>query len=558
MSSQSFIGEEVETEIVFEAEVEVSSEEPPMEEWSSYILELPEENVKKLLAEKGLYHAGSGEICGKYIGMSDSAIFRHLYYNYPAVVDPGITRALFRPEDPIIYPDDGQELYLAVCKEMNQSPVKIFSKGLMEEVIDLKYYCVNSAGVRPMSMALTFNRNVRVLNLADNFLSIDACYHLGQMLAKNTHLEELNISGCRIGPVGAKRLFAGLATNKTLKILNLNRNQLTDAGMENLATVVFKGINVQKIYLSYNNIGGKGAGVLAEAIETYNRFTHVDLSWNNLYTPLGTFNLLSRFSENKVLQELNLSWNTLSGARLGTAVKNALSAPNLRHLNLSNNRLNGEAITNIIGGLNKAKKLVTLDLSYNPMTPGDALQILLKVKAPNIKVQKILMENVFVTGEFLLYLSAIKETKSKKNLVVTYGGVIGAFKGKGPDPRELILDRAEFLAKKPKKRPVDVALVAMQLLKDKNEIMQSKDFTSAMQASGAPLDNDLLDEMANIFAGPRSAKAKTIDVRLLVDYMKRKWPDRKLPPTPPPEPEPIPEPVPEPKAEKGKGKGKKK
>lgn len=556
MSSQSSEQEEIPTEVVFEAEVEVSSEEVPMEEWSSYILELPEDNKKKIMAEAGLYHAGSGEICGKYIAMSDSSVFRHLYYNYPAVLDPGITDALLVPEKPIIYPDDGQELYLAVCKEMNQCPVRSFVKGLVEEIIDLRYYCVSPQGVRAMSLALSNNCIVKVLNLTDNFLTPDACYHLSEMLASNTYLEELNLAGCRVGPVGAKRIFDGLTKNKTLKVLNLNRNQLTDEGMEHLAAVVVKGVHVQQIYLSYNCIGGKGAGVLAEALEFHNRFTHVDLSWNNLFTPLGTFNLLSRFSENKVLQELNLSWNSLSGARLGTAVKNALCAPNLKRLNLSNNRLNGEAITNIIGGLVKAKKLITLDLSFNPMTPDDALQILMKVKAPSVKVHNVLMENVFVTGEFLMFLRTIKEMKSKKNLVVTYGGIIGEFKPKGPDPRELILDRADFLAKKPKKRPVDIALVAMQLLKDNNEIMPSKDFATAVQGACAALDNDLLEEMANIFAGPRSAKAKTIDVKLLVDYMKRKWPDRKLPPTPPPEPEPLPLPEPAPKDAKGKGKGK--
>lgn len=556
MSDDSLVPEENEAVVVFKADVEVeSSEDPPMEEWSSFILELPTTNKKKILAEDGLYHPGSGEICGKYIPQSDSDVFRHPYYNYPAVLDPGIEKALFSPQEKIIYPDDGQELYVAVCKEMNECPINSFLKGLLDEVIDLRYYCVSSRGVRPMSLALSLNRFVKVLNLTDNFLSADACYHLGEMLSKNTFLHELNLSGCRIGPAGAKRLFAGLPTNRALRVLNLNRNQLTDKGLEYFAQVIFKGIDVQKIYLSYNNIGAKGAGALAEAFETYNKFTHVDLSWNNLFTPIGTFNLLSRFGENKVLQELDLSWNTLSGGRLGIAVRNALGAPNLRYLNLSNNRLNGEAITYVIAGLPKAKKLVTLDLSFNPMTPEDAKNILSKVKLPSVKVQKILMENVFVDSMFLMMLQAIKEMKSKRNLVVTYGGVIGEFKAKGPDPRELVLNRAEFLAKKPKKRPVDIALVAMQLLKDNNVIMPSKEFVDAFRASGAPLDNDLLEEMASIWAGPKAAKTKTVDVNSLVDYMKRKWPDRKLPPTPPPEPDPEPVPVPEPKA---KGKGKKK
>lgn len=554
MSDESLV-EETKTEAVFIAPVEIeSSEDPPMEEWSSYILDPPQTNKKKILYSEGLYDPGIEDVCDQYIAQSDSDVFRHPYYNYPAVLDPGIERALFSPEEKVVYADDGQELYLALCSEMSVCPVRSFHRGLLEEVIDLKYYCVDPVGVRPISIALTLNRYVKVLDLTDNFLNYDACYHLGEMLSRNTFLQELNLSGCRIGPYGAKRIFAGLPTNRALKVLNLNKNQLTDHGTEFFAQTILKNIDVQNVYLSYNNIGAKGAGALAEAFETYNKFTHIDLSWNNLYSPAGTFNLLSRLSENKVLQELNLSWNSLSGARLGTAIRNATAAPSLRHLDLSNNRLNGEAIKILIAYLHKPKKLITLDLSFNPMSPEDANNILQKIKAPAVKVHRVLMNNVYVDDNFLMLLATIKEIKSKRNLVVTYGGVIGGFNPKGADPRELLLERAEFLAKKPKKRPVDIALVVMQILKDGNVIMPSKDFMTAVQRAGAPLDLDLLEEITNVWAGPKAAKSKTIDVGVLVDYMKRKWPDRKLPPTPPPEPEP--EPLPEPKR-KGKG-GKKK
>ncbi|CAH0406274.1 unnamed protein product [Chilo suppressalis] len=541
MSNESCINSEEITEVIFVNEVDVSSEEAPMDEWSSLVIE-SEENQKRFTFKLGLYHPGSGEICGKYISLSDSDVFRHPYYNYPAVTDPGIEKALLYPEVKYIYPDDGEELYLQICKEMDEAPIKSFISGLHKEVIDLRYYCVSFKGVRAMSLALRYNKTVKVFNLTANFLDVDACFHLGDMLSNNYTLVELNLSGCKIGPSGAKRILNGLMTNRSLRVLNLDKNDLTDQGMEYLSTAIFNNIAVQEISLSYNNITGKGLNCLTEVFETFNKFTKIDLSWNSLYTPGGLYNFLNRLGENKVLSDLNLSWNSIGGARFGTAIKNILCAPKLRYLNLSNNKLTNEGISNFLPGLTTAKNLVILDLSYNPMTLEDAKNMLNKIKDPQVKIQHLLMDNMFVDGEFLDILRQIKETKLKKNLVVTYAGVIGAFKIIDADMREILLNRAEILAKKPKKRKVDIVLVAMNLLKDNIELMPTKEFCYTMQQSCALLDNDLLEEIAAVFAGPRTSKTKTVDIKLLVDYMKRKWPDRKLPPIPPPKPEPVPVP----------------
>ncbi|XP_073943688.1 uncharacterized protein [Choristoneura fumiferana] len=175
--SQNSDESEPETIILFEY-VEKDSIEDPRSEWSSLLIEKPEENKNKLLHAKGLYSPGSGEVCGKYIALSDSDVLRHCHYNYPVVVDPGIEDALFNPEKPIVYPANGQARYLALCEEMKQCPVGIFYKGLLADEIDLSYYGVHLMGVQAMTKALAYNTNVKRFSLADNFLNDDACFHL--------------------------------------------------------------------------------------------------------------------------------------------------------------------------------------------------------------------------------------------------------------------------------------------------------------------------------------------------------------------------------------------
>ncbi|CAG5051076.1 unnamed protein product [Parnassius apollo] len=528
------------TELMYMGKDDETSEELPTSDWSSLIIEIKEENKKKALYAAGLYEPGSREICTKYIPMSASSIIRHPYYNYPAVLNPGIKEALFEQEEKVVYPSDGQELYLAVCKEFNQCPVRSFYNELLGKSINLSYYCINPYGVKAMAMALQHNRNVTVIDLTDNFLNDDACYHLSEMLVVNSVIKELNLSGCRIGPSGAKRLFANLPTNRSLQCLNLSRNELGDEGVKYIAESIIDGLEVPQLYLNYNNLTGDSANCLTESLEFNNKITHLDLSWNKLsILPHGTFHLLYQLSESEYLEELNLAWNSLSGARIGAAIKNVMTAPKLKKLNLSSNRLSNEAITNIAEGLVKAESLVTLDLSNNPMSIKDAQKIVLKIKSSIVSIQNLLMENVFVDNKFLRHLQQIKNLKT--DFVVAYGDVLDSRKPTESDMREILLNRAEYLAKKPKKRPVDFALVAMQLLKDNNITMTAKDFANAIGLSGAPLDEDLVDEMVNVFAGPKTAKSKTIDIRLLVDFIKRKWPERKLPPTPPPEIEAQPE-----------------
>ncbi|XP_063379496.1 leucine-rich repeat-containing protein 74B-like [Cydia fagiglandana] len=540
----------------------VESVEPSMSEWSSLVIDVEPPNPKRVLYEEGLYDPGSGEICAAYVAQSDSAVFRHVYYNYPCVSDPGISDALLGPAPKPVYPDDGQELYLALCKQMNQTPVRIFLRALLGTKADLSYYCVNPYGIQAMTKSLINNKTLTSINLTDNFLNDDACFHLGEMLTTNTILTELNLAGCRIGPSGSLRLCAGLAKNRALMVLNLSRNQLGDGGTDHFSQAIFSKSRVQEVNLSSNSISGKGAQTLSEALEWNNQITHLDLSRNLLYSfPSGLCNLLIELSNSQLLKFINLSWNSLSGTKLSDGIKQIFKAKNLQHLDISNNRLSTtEVAMDLTVSMAKPKKMVTYDVSYNPITSTDSILFINKLQSKFVKIQKLYMDGIPVNVEFIQILNAMKLLPNKQNVEVTYGYVEGLHKAASPDPRETVLNRVEFICKKPKKNKVDIALVIYQLLKEGRNILDTKELTEAIEFAGVSLDNGLIAELANVFPGPISKKgAKRVNIAMMGEYMKRKWPERKLPPTPPPEPEPIP--VPEKgkkgKEAKGKGKGKK-
>ncbi|CAF4755434.1 unnamed protein product [Pieris macdunnoughi] len=277
-------------ELFLKSKLSLSSEDPPREEWSSLESGSSELSPKMILFKEGKYQPGSGEICAKYIPMSDSSVLRHPYYAYPSVVNPGILEALLEPEKRKTYPLDGQELYLNVCEEMKLIPVRYFHRGLLQHTIDLKYYGLSRPSIWAMCMALEVNPHVVRIDLTSNFLDDDGCYHLGQLLGENMTIKELVLSGCRIHPSGMKRLVSKLYKRMML-VLDLSKNNIGDEGFKYLADQFVLGAIVKRLNLSYNDLGMESALAFAGVLEVNNKITHLDLSWNKFSTLKGILTL---------------------------------------------------------------------------------------------------------------------------------------------------------------------------------------------------------------------------------------------------------------------------
>ncbi|XP_047527225.1 leucine-rich repeat-containing protein 74B-like [Vanessa atalanta] len=509
----------------------LSSSDNEMEDWA--LMSMPSSvNTKMAAYKEGLYDPGSGEICTKYIPMSDSTVQRHLYYAYPCIKDPGIKEALLEPEEIKHFPLDGQELYLDLCEEMKVIPVRSFLRGLLGEVIDLKYYGVNPHGVRAMSIALTYNRYVRRIDLTSNYLSEDACYHLGQMLGDNVAVQELILSRCRIRAGGIKRLVVFFAS-RPLEELDLSYNELGDIGFEHLAQQILKGAVIKRLNLSYNDLSSEAASSFAAAIEGNNKTTHLDLSWNKMSSLKGVNEFLSYLSESEVLVNLNMSWNNL---KISKILKKLLSVKTLRVLDLSNNKLDKIAAKTIANSLKTAKSLHTLDLSFNPFYGDDAFLVVSKLRNQNVKLVNLFMDNVEVNKKFIKERQEVLQLSFRKNCKITHGHVKHDYTLSSADIREIILKRMDYLTGHgSKKNRLDIALYFLQKIKNYDNL-QPRQILRDMKLAGRPLDEDLVDGLTDIFPGPKLDKGgKTLDLAGVVEMIQRLWPDRKLPPTPEPE-----------------------
>lgn len=540
MSSESFndANRDEKPKVLFVGNIESSSsEELPIEQWSSFFIPKASKSAlsRKDLLEEEVHDTGSGEICAKYIRMSDSSVYIHPYYNYPAVLDPGIKPALLYPEpQPPPYSDDGYELYMDLCKEHNVCPVRLFYSNLLNPEIDLKYYCVSSPSVRMMAIALQRNNYVKRLNLTDNYINIDACYHLGQMILTNTTLTELIIDGCMIGEVGLRNLTVEMKSNYSIKTFSLARNDLNDIGGELFARVIFAGAQFEKINLSYNNLGVKTAVGLHEALEIHNILTHIDMSRNPLVNVGAVVQFLKTLADTgDSLQELNLSYTGLSSDRVAEAIALVTQLNKIKFIDLRGNKFSDDSAPLLVSKL-MGSKLQVYDLSDNEFSPAGACKLLVPLTKPTVHLKKLFLDNICVNRTFIGILARVQKMKIRKNFVITFDRILHDWVAIGADPRSLILRRGDFMGKMKKKAPKDVPMFLLSL-SYAADYLRPKELIVMMKDQRIPTNDDWVDGLTKAFPGPVIDKKPTVNSVMMREFIKRLWPNLRLPPdwTPP-------------------------
>lgn len=506
-----------------------SSIELPKDQWSSLIISKTglKDSSKRSLRELGLLPSESEAICATDIPISDSDVFRHPYYSYPAVLDPGIKEALLEPDSPRPpYPGDGYQLYMDLCEEFNVCPVRLFYSNLLNSEINLKFYCPNSQNVKIMAMALQNNEHVKRLDLTECYLDQDACYHLGEMIKTNRTLEALILDRCKIQAAGLLRIKFGMSINNSIKTLNLARNDLTDIGGEVFANIIYSGARLNVVNLSNNGLGVMTARALCESISFTNYFTHLDLSSNTFVPAESIVKFLKAlaFTGDKLV-ELDLSFSALDKIRVAEALAEVTLLPKLKVLNLSDNRFSDDSAAPLVSNLLKSK-LRTYNLSNNLFTPVGACSILQMLTLPRVKLQQLYLDNICVNRNFIRVLADIRKMKSRKNFIVTFDRVLHDWEAIGDDPRNLILRCGEYMGKT-KKKDVPLFLLSLSCVADN---IRPKELVVMMKHQKMTVNDDWVDGLIQAFPGPLVDKKPTVDAKKMREYIKRIWPDMKLPP----------------------------
>ena len=143
-------------------------------------------------------------------------------------------------------------------------------------------------------------------------------------LAHNNTLNKLSLTFNNIGAEGAKRLADALKVSKTLKQLILGHNEIGAEGAKHIADALMENETLEFLNLHQNKIGNEGATSLASCLMVNQSMRNVNLQDNNI-TDDGAKKLIEALKWNYGIKDIFM-WDPIS-ERVKAKIDDLLADP---------------------------------------------------------------------------------------------------------------------------------------------------------------------------------------------------------------------------------------
>ncbi|XP_072283511.1 NACHT, LRR and PYD domains-containing protein 3-like isoform X1 [Pyxicephalus adspersus] len=226
--------------------------------------------------------------------------------------------------------------------------------------VNLSFSNIESEGLRKLIPAL---HTIKNLSFVGNHLPNSSCPHLASGIRNNQTLRTLNLSGNNLKGPHFRDLMEALTTSHIFTLL-LSDNNLTDSSCPHLASGIRNNRTLRTLDLSRNNLEGPYFQDLMEAL-TKSQIEDLNLNGNRL-TDSSCPHLASGIRNNQTLRRLNLSKNNLEGPNFRDLME-ALTTSQVVELRLRDIGLTDECAPSL-ELLSDSRSLSLLDLHNNRIT----------------------------------------------------------------------------------------------------------------------------------------------------------------------------------------------
>ena len=282
----------------------------------------------------------------------------------------------------------------------------------LKEISTIKELNLNDNRCRNEKLALTMtsvlakNKHIERLSLRDNSLNDDGVINIAQSLCKHSALKVLNLQKNNITEEAAEAL-ASIISSNNLEALYLGNNQLKLNAIK-LSTAFKNKSSLKLLDLANNKIPEQVADELSAAIIANNSLEKLWLGCNHLGS--STVMIANALKEISTLKELNLNDNKNVSEQLAPAITSIIVRNTLiERLSLSNNNLNDDGVMKIAQSLCKHSKLKSFNLRCNNITEKSA-EALASIISSNTGLEELYL------GNNLLQLGVIKISTALKNI----------------------------------------------------------------------------------------------------------------------------------------------
>jgi len=211
---------------------------------------------------------------------------------------------------------------------------------------------------------------------------------LAKVLATNTSLRFLQLDANGIGDAAVQAIVQALTGNFTLQHLDLDYNAISDNGAAKLAGALKENQALRVLELHCNKIGCAGAEQLAKALETNPALRTLSLHGNAI-GDVGTGHLARALEVNTVLRELFLGQCAIGNdgaSKLATALAGGNGT--LRELHLEKNVIKDDGAHYLAGALPANSALQELWLLHNYIS-GTGLSSFAEALRHNTTLQRL-------------------------------------------------------------------------------------------------------------------------------------------------------------------------
>eukprot|EP00357_Protocruzia_adherens_P017775 CAMPEP_0114972376 /NCGR_PEP_ID=MMETSP0216-20121206/358_1 /TAXON_ID=223996 /ORGANISM="Protocruzia adherens, Strain Boccale" /LENGTH=412 /DNA_ID=CAMNT_0002332737 /DNA_START=2190 /DNA_END=3428 /DNA_ORIENTATION=+ len=197
-------------------------------------------------------------------------------------------------------------------------------------------------------------------------------------LALNQTIQELNFEYCGLSHRSA--LFAsGLMDNKSVKLINLDSNEIPSADFKAWAALVKVHPCIEELNLSNNSGGNEGAVYLAQSLPCNCSLLSLQLERNGI-SEEGMVALASSLKHNQTLRKLNLSANIQEIEALRILIKDKRG---LVSLSLNDLALSDKGVKILLKSLQGNKSILNINLDGNYASWKAAKELVYIIQNPS-------------------------------------------------------------------------------------------------------------------------------------------------------------------------------
>ena len=295
---------------------------------------------------------------------------------------------------------------------------------------------------------ITLNKSIKTLYIQGNHLQ-DGDYL--QILAQNDSLEVLDISENEIQTEGAVRIFKALKSKHScLKTLIMTNNGITKSAADEIRSALLINNTLEFLNLSHNKLQSTGMVKIMDSLTEDNKTLKVlDVECNDI-SDLAAVNIANTLESNTSLEQLNLSRNSLKtkGAvkilnaleinrtlktlsmrecdityteQAGGYISHALACNSgLENLLLCKNKLQTHGAIKIMQSLQRNSTLKVINLWDNNITDQAADKVAIALAVNTCLEELVLQKNQISNEGVKTILSGLKNNRSLKLLAIPH------------------------------------------------------------------------------------------------------------------------------------------